>query len=535
MSRFLSVVLVCAAAFGQTKPSADLCVPPPSGTAPALPAHIMTGQGKVHLAITTSNPKAQEFFDQGLAQLHSFWAVEAERSFLQAAELDPEAAMPWWGVAMVSAGDYRPRFQIEGMAIAYGKDPRSTPTRAKAAAERALTLSAKASDIEKMYIASIAARRLPSSIDANDGYIAGLRAIIAKYPQEVEAKTFLALHLMRGYELPSHAPREGTMEAVSILRALLKDAPEHPGVHHYVIHAWEGSTFAKDAWPSCEKYAQLVTNIPHALHMPGHIYSQTGKFAEAEKSFSDAAANELGYIHADSLYGTGHHGHNVHYLSTALAFDGQYDKAKEAARSLLEFKENPRELAQVDGNFSAKRQGWFALMRAMVLSENWDEILDGKSLPVYERPREEAWRHWAMGVAWASKGDASAASEEAKLMETALRQYSEIVKRKAPDELTVAREELAGHILASQGKVGKGLKTLENASKAQRKLRYSEPAYYPRPVAEALGEVALKHGKKSTAEAAFRSCLEDLPGSVRSVNGLKDLQKGPSRQVGVEF
>src|SRR5271168_112935 len=117
MSKLLSGALICAAAFAQTKPSPDLCVPPPSGTAPALPAHIMTGQGMVHLAITTSNPKAQEFLDQGLAQLHSFWAVEAERSFLQAAELDPEAPMPWWGVAMISAGDYRPRFQIEGMAI----------------------------------------------------------------------------------------------------------------------------------------------------------------------------------------------------------------------------------------------------------------------------------------------------------------------------------------------------------------------------------------------------------------------------------
>jgi tetratricopeptide (TPR) repeat protein len=488
----------------------------------------------VHLAITTSNPKAQEFFDQGLAQLHSFWAVEAERSFLQAAELDPEAPMPWWGVAMISAGDYRPRFQIEQLKIAYGTDARSTPNRAKAAAEKAMALSAKATDLEKMYIVSIAARRLPSAVDSNDGYIAGLRAIIAKYPQEVEAKTFLALHLMRGYELPSHTPREGTMEAVGILRALLKEAPEHPGVHHYIIHGWEGSTFAKDAWPSCEKYAQLVTNIPHALHMPGHIYSQTGKFAEAEKSFGDAAANELGYIHADSLYGSGHHGHNVHYLSTAYAFDGKYDQAKEAARSLLEFKENPRELAQADGNFSAHRQGWFALMRAMVLSENWDEILDGHSLVVYDRPREQAWRHWALGLAWASKGNAGKANEEARLMDETLRQYEEVVKRKPPVELTVAREELSGHILAAEGKVGKGLKTLESASKAQRKLRYSEPAYYPRPVAEALGEVALRHGKRSTAEAAFRTCLEDLPGSARSVNGLRDAQKATGRQVGVE-
>src|ERR1700731_1828956 len=109
-------------AFAQTK-SPDLCVPPPSGTAPALPAKILKGMGTehVHLTITTSNPKAQEFFDQGLAQLHSFWATEAERSFRQAAELDPDAPMPQWGIAMVAAGDYRPRFQIDLYAKAFGK------------------------------------------------------------------------------------------------------------------------------------------------------------------------------------------------------------------------------------------------------------------------------------------------------------------------------------------------------------------------------------------------------------------------------
>ncbi len=283
----------------------------------------MTGQGTVHLGITTSNPKAQEFFDQGLAQLHSFWGVEAERSFLQAAELDPEAPMPWWGVAMISAGDYRPRHQLE-----QGVYTPAPAMRAKAAAERALALSGKATDLEKMYIGSIVARRMPGSANPDEGYISGLRAIVAKYPREVEARLYLSLHLMRGFELPSRAPREDTMEAVSILRTLLKEAPEHPGVHHYVIHGFEGSSFAKDAWPSCEKYAQLVTNIPHALHMPGHIYAQTGRFGDAEKSFSDAAVNELGYIHADVLYGTGHHGHNVHYLSTAYAFDGKYDQGE---------------------------------------------------------------------------------------------------------------------------------------------------------------------------------------------------------------
>ena len=108
-----AVLLTSATLFAaaETK-SKDMCVPPPGGTAPTLPAHIMTGQGHIDFPITTSNPKAQEFFNQGVAQMHSFWAFEAERSFLQAAALDPQAAMPYWGIAMVAAGDYRPRFQL---------------------------------------------------------------------------------------------------------------------------------------------------------------------------------------------------------------------------------------------------------------------------------------------------------------------------------------------------------------------------------------------------------------------------------------
>jgi tetratricopeptide (TPR) repeat protein len=499
-----------------------------------LPAHLMTGQGTeyVHFKITTSSPEAQKFFDQGLAQMHSFWAVEAERSFLQAAALDPDAPMPWWGVAMVASGDYRPRHQLEN-----GGAPRGPAnTRVLEGAKKAVALSevpGKATDLEKMYIASVAARRMPpSGMNSDDAYIAGLRAIVAKHPAEVEARLYLSLHLMRGFELPDHTPRENSMESVAILKQLLIDAPNHPGVHHYVIHAWESSSFAKDAWPSCKRYADLVTNIPHALHMPGHIYSQTGKFDLAEKYFGMAAENELGYIKADSLYGTGHHGHNVHYLSTAYAFDGQYDKAEQAARSLLEFKENPRELSQIDNFSSAHRQGWFALMRTLVLAEDWDRILDGHTLPVYDRPREQAWRHWAMGLAAAGKGDAAGAAEEARLMDESLKAYDEQVKRKTPAELAVARQELAAHILGAQGKTDAAIKAFHTASNAQRKLRYSEPPWYPRPVNEAFGEFALHAGKTAEAQTAFRTALEDLPSSARSMKALAAIDNGKATSSG---
>jgi tetratricopeptide (TPR) repeat protein len=520
-----AVLLITALATtlaAQSKKSPDLCAPPPGRVAPSLPAKLLPGQGDkyLHFPITTTSEEAQRFFDQGVAQMHSFWALEAERSFLQAAALDPAAPMPHWGIAMVAAGDYRPRFQLDHY---FGKPERSP--RADAAAKKGLELSAvpgKATDLEKMYIAAIAARRDPEAKDPDEGYIRGLRAIVEKYPREVEAKSYLALHLMRGYELPSRTPRSTTMEAVALLRELLKEAPDHPGVHHYVIHGWEGSTFAKDAWPSCRRYCELVPNIPHALHMPGHIWSQTGKWEEAEKSFGDAAANELTWMKADALYSTGHHGHNVHYLATAYSFAGNYDKAIEWAHHLLEFKENPREAGAVDSNRTAYRQGWFALMRTLVQHEKWDLILDGTTLPAYEKPREMAWRAWAMGVAHSAKGEADAAKADAKAMDFALDAYKLKARDKVPEELSVAREELDGHIAAAAGKGADAIKRLEHAAKKERALIYSEPPFYPRPVNEALGKLALRQGQLDVAEKAFREALEQIESDTHAVAGLQE-------------
>src|ERR1700694_5331410 len=120
MKKTIFVVLLSCLVFGADKAAdktanKDMCAPPPGGVPPALPAHLLTGQGTeyIHFPITTSSPEAQQFFLQGVAQMHSFWANEAERSFLQAAALDPAAPMPQWGIAMVAAGEWRPRFQSD--------------------------------------------------------------------------------------------------------------------------------------------------------------------------------------------------------------------------------------------------------------------------------------------------------------------------------------------------------------------------------------------------------------------------------------
>ncbi len=506
----------------------DMCSPPPGSIAPALPAHLMTGQGDVHFTITTRNAEARRFFDQGMAQMHSFWAKEAERSFLQAAALDPEAPMPWWGVAMVAAGDYRPRHQLErdGVGKPGTKKLTGGPLRAKEAAAKAMQLSEvpeKATTLEKRYIAAISARREAKNPDA--GYVAGLRAILAQSPDEVEAGSYLALHLMRGYTLPDRTPREGTMEAVTLLRALAAKYPDHPGVHHYIIHGWEGASFAAEAWPSCQRYAQLVTNIPHALHMPGHIWAQTGRWPEAEKSFTDAAANEIGYMKADALYGSYHHAHNVEFLITTYGFDGEYDKAVEASRGLMAIAENPRQAADPDDSYTAYRMGWFGLMRTLVTFEKWDKILDGETLPAIEKPREQAWRHWARGLAYANQGNAAQAQEESTLMEAAAKAFETKFDKPLPPPLRIAQEELKAQIAFAEHHVDKGLKLLAEAGAHERALRYTEPPSYPRPVFDALARQAISADRPEAARAAWQNALEQTPGDPRAVKGLATLSE----------
>lgn len=93
------------------RPEADLCAVPP-GAQPLLPARILDGMGTTKMPVTSRSEEAQAFFNQGMSQVHSFWFLEAERSFLQAAALDPAMAMAYWGISVAAAGDYRPAFQL---------------------------------------------------------------------------------------------------------------------------------------------------------------------------------------------------------------------------------------------------------------------------------------------------------------------------------------------------------------------------------------------------------------------------------------
>jgi hypothetical protein len=493
MTRRTLMSLATTPLFAQTtKPGEHAghgCTPPPTAGAPSLPAKLMGGMGQIAFPITIKEHIGLLYFQQGVAQLHSFWAKEAERSFRMAASIDPEAPMPWWGVAMAASGDYRPKFQQEHLDEIFGKQPRTTP-RAWEAAQRARELAGKRKDlplIEKLYVESIQGKCDPSAVNPDGAYVEGLRKILAIYPNEIEAKLYLALATMRGFTLPDHKPRQGTTESVGILRSLLAEAPEHPGLHHYIIHGFEGSSFAREAWASCEAYARLVPMIPHALHMPGHIYAQTGKLKEAQTAFRECMALELQYMAQDKEYGSGHHGHNVHFLAMVYSMDNQPEKALECARHLLAFGDTAAEAARPDAIYGAYRQGFFAALRTVAQHEMWGAAGDEKLIPNIKQPRFEAWRHWLQALAAMHRDkDAAKAREHMTAMDKALGEFLRLTNYSMPEELAVARMELDGHYLWLQGDPHHALEKLEEASVRERQLRYTEPTWYPRPVAEVM-------------------------------------------------
>lgn len=509
---------------------ADLCLVPP-GAQPSLPAKLLSGQGTLQMPVTTRSAEAHAFFIQGVAQLHSFWAREAERSFLQAAELDPDMAMAYWGIATAAGGEHRSSWQnlrdrsgrgrggagkqapaaevkrtVSGAAI-------DAKTRAREAIDKAMSMRETVTPRERMYIEAQWARLNPSSADADADFILAMRKLVAAYPDDLEAKSMLGLVMLYGYELPSKKPRPLTLEGIALLEEVVAADWNHVGAHHYLIHGYEGSAAPEKGWRSSERYPQLVPNIPHALHMPAHIYIQSGRVEDAVKALSAASANELMYMNADALYPPGHYGHNVHFLVHALNVLGRYEESMQQVQLLLAAKETPSERAG-DSQRTVWRQGHFALIKTLVRFERWRDILDGRVLPVYDKPEQLAWNAWATGLAQSATGQRAAAEASLESMRAQVERSSAGL-----EPLRIALLELEASIEARAGKRRASKRKFGEAALREASMLYTEPPAYPRPVAEGWGHVALEIGDYQVADEAYLRALTIEPGSGRAYLG----------------
>jgi tetratricopeptide (TPR) repeat protein len=497
-----------------------VCHTPTATKAATTPARLVDGYGKVHMPIATKSEEAQWFFDQGLALLHSFWSYEADRSFERAAQLDPECAMAQWGIAMAAVNEKR-------------RDE---------AVKRAKELAAKASERERLYIEAVEARyqgerttiQNNGFLGASEAYQKAMRKIVAFYPDDLEAKLFLALALMSGYERDG-APKPGTVEAIALLQVALAKDPKHLAAHHYMIHATESGKRAIDGAPSADVYGSLAPKVGHAVHMPGHTYVHIDRWDDAARAFEGSAEVDRAYIRDNKEttdHAAGPYGHNVHFLATVYGYQGRYRDAVRASQELLDATKAPDEQKS-----RAALEGRISMLRALARFEKYDEVLNDKSLPD-EGAFEvfKGWRYYAVGLAKIGKGDVAATRAQIETLEREIAWLKEKFgkakdlpqagrQRQQLRALAVAPIELQARILAREGKAAEAIAKLREGVEEEIKLGYSEPPLYPNPMEEVAGKVCLELKQWKEAEEFFRAALERDPGSGRAYFGLMRAQQ----------
>lgn len=458
--------------------------------------------GEAQFPVTTASPEAQAFFNQGAAQLHTFYYFEAERSFRQAALLDPACAMAYWGMAMANPNNSK---RAQGFL--------------KKAQEKAAALGEKLTGREKKYLEALSRyhEEGKKEEERRGNYVQGLEAVVLAYPDDLEAKAFLAWAIIgnswAGDKLNSWV-------AVNVLiEEVLRRAPMHPGAHHYRIHLWDRHD-PEQALRSAQLYAQSAPGIAHAWHMPGHIYNGLSRWKEAVYQQEGSARVDHAHMLEDAIlpFQIHNYAHNQHYLIANLSHLGRLRDGVAFSRNLVEVPYDPQ-LNDKNNGGSAQRLGRFSLMRLYVRYESWDELLSDPHLDWSDVPEEKAWKAYGEGLAHLGKGDRGKAAEEAGRLDAVAAAAAKNPWRDA-DLIETARLELRGRLALAEGRMLEGFDLMNRGARMQVEKFKEDLAGYPRPFHEALGFAHLEARDWGLAEAHFREVLEHRQNNLVSLAGL---------------
>jgi pimeloyl-ACP methyl ester carboxylesterase/tetratricopeptide (TPR) repeat protein len=524
---FLAILLLFPiAVFGQHSHA-------PAKEAP--PATLETGLGDINHPVSTSNPEAQKFFNQGLAYIYAFNHEEAIRSFKQAAQLDPQLAMAYWGIALSMGTNYNV--------------PADGPTLIEAynTLQKAIALAPKASEHDRAYINALA-KRYSSELQADHhklevDYKNAMGELAKNYPDDLDAATLYAESMMnlRPWHLWSldGKPAEDTLEIVATLEGVLRRNPNHSGANHYYIHAVEASNNPDRALPSADRLGKIAPKAGHLVHMPSHVYIRTGDYYQAAQSNVDAIAVDREYMTKSGnkgLYPNMYYNHNVHFLAAASAMNGRYADSIKSAREL-------------EGNVKPVIKAMPMLemfmpypLVSMTRFNKWDEILK-EPKPDPSLKIVTAFWHFARGSAYAASKDVTKAEAELAALRAVNQSMTPEVRvfnNAAADVTKVGELELEGKIALARGDKQAGIDLLNKAIAAEDATYYAEPADWDLPVREVLGGVLLANGDYAAAEKVFRAEILRRPRNGRALFGLaeslrKQGKEGAAKSVQGEF
>jgi tetratricopeptide (TPR) repeat protein len=458
--------------------------------------------GNHTFAVSTRNREAQRFMNQGLNLAYAFNHAEARRAFREAARLDPNLAMAYWGQALVL-----------GPNINALMEPNEEP-QALELVQKAVSLKSRASERERAYIDALAQRYSGNPADRtprDQAYANAMRAVHRRYPQDLDAAMLYVESVMDlrpwGYWQGDGTPHEGIAEVVALTEQVFARNPRHPGAVHMYIHLME-SVAPERAERAADTLLTLMPAAGHMVHMPAHIYQRVGRYADAMRANQLAIAADEDYINqcrAQGLYPMAYYPHNIHFLWFSATFDGQSRVAIESARSLAA-KIDDEALRALPLLAGFRMIPYYALTRF----GRWEEMLEEPEPPAANQVLRAAW-HYGRGLALVATGRTDAAEAESarlrELMSDESMKQPLFSPNTAGAALAPAPEMLAGEIAAARGDFERAIAHLERSVRLEDSLVYTEPSEFHFPPRHALGAVLLEAGRPMEAETVY---WEDL-------------------------
>jgi tetratricopeptide (TPR) repeat protein len=470
----------------------------------ALPGQIaprLQNLGNHKFSVTTESARAQLFINQGMMLTYGFNHAEADRSFREAARLDPKCAMAYWGMALVL-----------GPNINMAMSPEAEP-QAYEMIQKAIALKKNASEKEKAFIDALAKRYSgedkPNRTALDRAYAEAMRKLSARYPDDLDAATLYAEAVMDlrpwNYWTRDMQPYPETVEIMRVLESILARNPNHPGAIHLYIHAVE---LARPdlAEAAAERLWKLAPGAGHLVHMPSHIFRRVGRYGDASLSNQDAIAADEDYItqcRAQGVYPLAYYPHNIHFLWDSATMEGRSHLAIEAARkSSSSIPEGTWRKVPLLHQFLV------APLFAYTRFGEWELIIKEPQPPEDSLFWTGVW-HYARGLAFTATEKLDEATQELDSLQKIAAQKSldgyrvTFSRNGAKAILEIATEVLAGELAAKRGDYDNAIVRLHRGILLEDNLIYNEPPDWHVPVRQSLGAVFLEAGRAAEAESIY--------------------------------
>ncbi|WP_026354794.1 tetratricopeptide repeat protein [Massilia niastensis] len=498
---------------------------PPAKAPPAQagPPPLYDDLGTLHVPITTRNPKAQAFFDQGMRLSFAFNHAEAARAFRAAQALDPACAMCYWGEALALGPNINAPMFPEAVAPAVQ------------AAARATRLARGATPVEQALIRAVARRYSADPgverAALDKAYADAMTEAARAHPNNDTVQVLFAESLMDlapwdYWASAGTQPKNRTAEMVDALERVLERNPSHPGAAHYYIHAMEASAHPDKALPAARVLARQIPGAGHIVHMPSHIYYRLGMYREALQSNVEAIAIDEKYFSgspSDPVYRGAYYPHNIHFVMVSALMGGDGKTTLDAAGK-LDQAVGPDVVKAIGALQPVKAAPYFAHVQF-----SSPDVLVALPDPGSDLVLVKAMWHYARAIGHVRKGSVDAANREIAAIDRIERSadFKPLTDWAIParEIVQTARAVARGRVADKQGKLPEAIAAYREAVAIQDALPYMEPPYWYYPVRQSLGVALLRAGQLDGAEQVFRTSLARTPSNGWALRGLMEVYR----------